>query len=328
MQQLQPPSAFGDVAPRFELRSTAQCCGDLQVQADGMETASWATEASLRATNGPARKSGVTDASFAELRSCPMPPPRETGRTQIMNRNFAGLGRPAHAWRNWPGFNTLAVIAPEILVPEGYRAVIVAPRADDETLGLSGLISRLITVSRPILLVAATDRGPGSVVPSRSKALHRATEWLPEPLRALRGFSGARSTVLRTGLQEGELPAVEDDLEWRLRGLILPSDIVFASWRYDGHPDYEATGRVAARACAALFAPLVEVPVWTWLWSIPGDRRIPWLRARRIFLDRAAVARQQRALVEYRARSPSGEGRTRGASSAAGENRPHEIVFV
>jgi len=255
-----------------------------------------------------------------------MSPPRDTGRTQTTNRGVAGLARSDQRWRNWPGFNTLPVIAPEILVPEGYRAVIVAPRADDETLGLSGLLSRLITVSRPILLVAATDRAPRHNAGGRLTAQHRASEWLPEPLRALRGFSGARSAVLRSGLEEGELPAVEDDLEWRLRGLILPSDIVFASWRCDGHPDYEATGRVAARACAALFAPLVEVPVWTWLWSVPGDRRIPWLRARRIFVDRAALARQRRALADYRARSALDEPR-RGASLAV-DSRPHQIVLV
>ena len=256
-----------------------------------------------------------------------MSPPRDTGRSQTPNRSVAGLPRPDQRWRSWPGFNTLPVIAPEILVPEGYRAVIVAPRADDETLGLTGLISRLITVSRPILLVAATDHPPKRLAAGRSTAQHRASEWLPEPLRALRGFSGARSAVLRSGLEEGELPTVEDDLEWRLRGLILPSDIVFTSWRYDGHPDYEAAGRVAARACAALFAPLVEVPVWTWLWSVPGDRRIPWLRARRIFVDRAALARQRRALAEYRARSAGEEPRPRGASLAV-DSRPHEVVLV
>jgi LmbE family N-acetylglucosaminyl deacetylase len=246
-----------------------------------------------------------------------------------MSRNFAGLGHSQRTWRDWPGFHTLAVIAPEILVPAGYRAVIVAPHADDDDmLGLSGLIARLITVSRPILLVAATDRSPDARAPSRWTPQQKAREWLPEPLRALRGASGARSTVLRSGLQEGELPTVEDDLEWRLRGLILPSDIVFASWRYDGHPDYEATGRVAARACAALFAPLVEVPVWTWLWSVPGDRRIPWLRARRIFLDRAAMARQRRAIAEYRSRSRTADDRSRHATRSAGEVRPYEIVFV
>jgi len=255
-------------------------------------------------------------------------PPRDHGRTQSTNRPLHAQGRMERGARSWHALDRLPVIAPEILVPEGYRAVIVTPRADDETLGLTGLVARLITIRRPILLVAATDRIPSAATPSRWGPQHKATEWLPEPLRALRGFSGARATILRAGLQEGELPVVEDDLEWRLRGLILPSDIVVASWRYDGHPDYEATGRIAARVCAALFAPLVEVPVWTWLWSVPGDRSIPWLRARRIFLDRAALARQRRALAEYRNRARGDEGRARSASMAGGESRPQEIVLV
>ena len=245
-----------------------------------------------------------------------------------MSYNVADVGHAERAWRDWPGFESLAVIAPEILVPEGYRAVIVAPRADDETLGLGGLLSRLIMIGRPILLVAATDRAAATRAPSRWTPQQKASEWMPQPLRALRCLSAARSTVLRTGLQEGELAGLEDDLEWRLRGLILPSDIVFASWRYDGHSDHEAVGRVASRACSALFAPLIEVPVWTWHWSFPGDRRIPWHRARRVFLDRVLQARKRQALAETRSRFRSDDPRARGAALLARSVHPDEIVFV
>ncbi len=245
-----------------------------------------------------------------------------------MSYSFAGAGQAARAGRHWPGFDSLAVIAPEILVPEGYRAVIVAPRPDDETLGLSGLIARLLMLGRPILLVAATDRAAGTRAPSRWTPQQKASEWLPQPLRALRCLSVARSTVLRAGLQEGELAGLEDDLEWRLRGLILPSDIVFASWRYDGHADHEAVGRVAARACAALFAPLVEVPFWAWHWSFPGDRRVPWHRARRVFLDRVLQARKRQALAEIRSRFRTDDPRGRGAALPTRAVHPDEIVFV
>jgi LmbE family N-acetylglucosaminyl deacetylase len=224
--------------------------------------------------------------------------------------------------------SSLAVIAPEILVPNGYRAVFVAPRAEDETLGLSGLIARLLFLGRPILLVAATDHASATRAPSRWTPQQKASEWLPQPLRALRCLSVARSTVLRPGLQEGELAGLEDDLEWRLRGLIQPSDIVFASWRYDGHADHEAVGRVAARACSAVFAPLVEVPVWTWHWSFPGDRRIPWHRARRIFLDRALQARKRQAVAETRSRFRADDARARSAAVLARSTRQGEIVFV
>ena len=248
-----------------------------------------------------------------------------------MNSRSVHLGNAERAWRDWPGFDTLAVIAPEILVPEGDRAVIVAPRADDETLGLGGLITRLIALRRPILLVTATDRA-GPPAPTRWTPQHKASERRPEPVRALRGLGAPRSTILRAGLQDGELAGVEDDLEWRLRGLILPSDIVFATWRYDGHPDHEALGRVAARACAALFAPLVEVPLWTWHWSFPGDRRIPWHRARRVFLDRALQARKRLAHAEYRSQfrtdDPSARGAAHSARHVARTMRTYEIVFV
>lgn len=239
--------------------------------------------------------------------------------------------QPGRALGKWPGVDWLPVIAPEILVPKGYRAVFVAPRAEDETLGLSGLIARLMLVGRPIQLVAATDPAIGirGQAPSRWTPQQKASEWLPQPLRALRCLSvAARSTVLRPGLQEGELAGLEDDLEWRLRGLIQPSDIVFASWRYDGHADHEAVGRVAARVCSAVFAPLVEVPVWAWHWSFPGDRRLPWPRARRIFLDRALRARKRRAVAEARSRFRPDDGRARSTAVLARATHRDEIVFV
>jgi LmbE family N-acetylglucosaminyl deacetylase len=248
-----------------------------------------------------------------------------------MSRRPAGVGNAERAWRDWPGFDSLPVIAPEILVPHGCRAVVVAPRADDETLGLGGLIYRLLAVGRPILFVAATDRPAGASLPSRWTPQHKASEWLPTALRTVPSPGGVRSTILRSGVQDGELARIEDDLEWRLRGLILPSDVVLASWRYDGHPDYEAMGRVASRACAALFTPLVEVPVWTWHWSFPGDRRIPWHRARRVFLDRTLRARKRLALAESRGRPRTDTGSGGAALLAryvARFVRPYEIVFV
>src|SRR5947209_6345875 len=105
--------------------------------AGGMETALPGAKAARSCSNRPRRDPRCGMRLFED--SCSyrsMAPPRDSGpRTQPMNRSLAGLGHREGTWRNWPGFGTLAVIAPEILVPEGYRAVIVAPRADDDTLG-------------------------------------------------------------------------------------------------------------------------------------------------------------------------------------------------
>ena len=248
-----------------------------------------------------------------------------------MNRKLAGLGTPARVWRDWPGFDSLPVIAPEILVPKGRRAVVVAPHPEDEGLGIGGLIARLTMVKRPIFRVAFTD-GPARVPASNRRTPRRRDAW-PRDVRAVRQPSGADLVaILYPGLEEGELGRVENDLESRLRGLILPTDVVFTTWRCDGQPDHETAGRVAARVCAALLVHLVEVPVWAWQWSFPGDRRIPWKRARRVFLNRALRVRKRQALAEYQRRleydPPHALRATLPSSVLERFLRPYEIVFV
>jgi LmbE family N-acetylglucosaminyl deacetylase len=249
-----------------------------------------------------------------------------------MNRKLAGLGTPARAWRDWPGFDALPVIAPEMLVQKGRRAVVVAPYPDGEGLGIGGLIARLTMVKRPIFRVALTDDAARRPAPSRRTARRPGDDW-PRDARSVRRPPGTDPVaILHAGLEEGEFARVESDLEWRLRGLILPSDVVFTTWRYDGQPDHEAAGRLAARACAALLVHLVEVPVWAWQWSFPGDRRIPWKRARRVFLSRALRVRKRQALAEYQRRIESDPPHSRHAMlpSTVLERfmRPYEIVFV
>jgi GlcNAc-PI de-N-acetylase len=229
---------------------------------------------------------------------------KRTRNAPIMIHRNVGLGTPEHAWRGWPGVDALPVIAPEILVPKGYRAVVVAPHPDDESIGVGGLISRLAMLKRSIMLVAATDGAasrPGSRMPGRAVEARTLETW-----HAAQRLGAGRTTILRAGLDHGEVAHIERDLEWRLRGLLLPSDVVFATWRHDGHPDHEAIGRVTAHACATLLIHMVEVPIWAWQWSFPGDRRIPWKRARRIFLNAALKARSRLARFA----------------------RPYEIVFV
>jgi LmbE family N-acetylglucosaminyl deacetylase len=222
----------------------------------------------------------------------------------------------------------LPIIAPEILVPKPYRAVVVATHPDEESIGLGGTIARLAMLKRPILLIAATDgcgarpgaeRGP--LAPPDTTSM--LTTW-----RAVQRLGTGHTTILRTGVATGAMPRIERDLEWRLRGLLLPSDVVFATWRRDGHPDHEAIGRVASRACAALCVQLIEVPVWAWQWCYSGDGRIPWKRARRVFIE--ARARSVPTVPQLRTgrigRDAAPPCRT--VASPTPFPRPYEIVFV
>src|SRR5437667_10417009 len=120
----------------------------------------------------------------------------------MIHRN-AGLGAPERAWRGWPAVDRLPVIAPEILVPKGYRAVIVAPHPDDESVGLGGLISRLAMLKRSILLIAATDGAasrPGykSRMPRRPAEARSLATW-----RGVQRLGPRHTTLLRPEPADG-----------------------------------------------------------------------------------------------------------------------------
>lgn len=74
---------------------------------------------------------------------------------------------------------------------------------------------------------------------------------------------------------------------------------MLCTWRGDGHPDHEASGRAAAAACAATGARLAEYPVWTWHWAEPGQERVPWDRRHRVVLSDAELAAKQAAVAEF-----------------------------
>ena len=78
---------------------------------------------------------------------------------------IVGQGTPLHHWQASPKMAELAFISVEQLVPEGHRAVIIAPHPDDEVLGCGGLMQGLAALCRPIQLISVTDGSashPGS----------------------------------------------------------------------------------------------------------------------------------------------------------------------
>ena len=75
----------------------------------------------------------------------------------VNSRRIVGEGTPAREWMAWAGLEALPWVEPEALVPEGGRAVIVAPHPDDEVLGTGGLLARLGRLGRELRLVAVTD---------------------------------------------------------------------------------------------------------------------------------------------------------------------------
>lgn len=68
---------------------------------------------------------------------------------------------PLHQWQTSSHMAELAPISVEQLVPEGHRAVIIAPHPDDEVLGCGGLLQGLAALGRAIQL-DSSPTAPGS----------------------------------------------------------------------------------------------------------------------------------------------------------------------
>lgn len=242
-----------------------------------------------------------------------------------------GEGTTESDWAGWPGLARLPILAASALVPPGARAVVVAPHPDDEVLSVGGLLAQLARTATPVQLIAVTD-GAASHRGSSEWPVERLVRERPRESRTALRRLGIAHEPRRLGLPDGGLQRVQAALADRLLGLLDRSDVVFTTWRQDGHPDHEATGHACAFAATRIGARLVEVPVWAWHWAAPGDARLPWHRAVRLPLDCDAASRKRSAVQAYASQlhpDPStGAGPILRASTVARAARPYEVLFT
>jgi LmbE family N-acetylglucosaminyl deacetylase len=210
--------------------------------------------------------------------------------------------------------------------------VVVAPHPDDEVLGVGGLLRALHRAGHRIELVAVTD---GEASHPGSRAMR------PDTLAAVRRIEAAAARralglhgcpTVHVGLPDGAVADHEDRLAAVLTARLDADAMVLATWRGDGHPDHEATGRAAATAAAASGARLVEYPVWAWSWARPGDQRVPWASASTVHLDTEARRAKQRAIRAFHSQlqplgPAEGDGPVLPESVLAHHHRPFEVLF-
>jgi LmbE family N-acetylglucosaminyl deacetylase len=148
--------------------------------------------------------------------------------------------------------------------------MVLAPHADDESLGCAGLIAELTRMGRPPVVVIVTD-GTGSHPSSHA--------YPPSRLRALREREALQAVTI-LGLPAGRLHFL------RLRDTATPQygpefdstvtiiaklmrenqcRILCAPWLYDPHCDHEGAQLIARAAAEATGAALLSYPVWGWL---------------------------------------------------------------
>lgn len=183
-----------------------------------------------------------------------------------------------------------------------------------------------------LCLIALTD-GTASHPRSTQWPLQRLTHTRPRETEAALIALGAASTqVVRLGFEDGRLARAADQLHAQIVECLQPGDVLFTTWRLDGHPDHDAAGAACAEAASQVGATSIEVPVWTWHWAVPGDVRVPWQRARRIALSPSAVQKKQAALQAFASQlvadASTGEPAVLRPSILQRAMRPFETVFL
>jgi LmbE family N-acetylglucosaminyl deacetylase len=181
------------------------------------------------------------------------------------------------------------------------RLIVIAPHPDDEILGMGGTAAALAEVGVDVSVVSVTDGGashPGSPTYGRGDL---------ERVRRLESITALGDLGLapphRLGLPDGRIAAHEDELHDELSDFLHdcgPGTWCAATYSGDGHPDHEATGRVAQRVATAAGLTYVEYPVWMWHWAVPDDDSVPWSRARTVALSPEQLTAKRRAVSRFR----------------------------
>ena len=160
------------------------------------------------------------------------------------------------------------------IILAGERPLILAPHADDESLGCGGLIAACCARGLQPFVVILTD-GTGSHPGSK--------QYPPERLRQVRAEE-ARQAVATLGLapqnleffgyQDTALPA-SPAVSARVARLAREQGctVMLAPWLHDPHCDHEAAAIVAREASQAAECRLLSYPVWGWL--LPPDQPLP-----------------------------------------------------
>ena len=157
-------------------------------------------------------------------------------------------------------------------------SLILAPHADDESLGCGGLIAALAACGRPPLVVCATDGSashPGSTAypPARLAALRRT-----EMLAACAALSVGPARVHFLDLPDAAAPMAGPEFDQAVAAIVSLAkthDVrtIFATSPYDPHGDHEAVAAMARRAASLCGARLRYYPVWSWL--LADDHVLP-----------------------------------------------------
>jgi LmbE family N-acetylglucosaminyl deacetylase len=169
-----------------------------------------------------------------------------------------------------------------------HPALILAPHADDESLGCGGMIAGACARGRPPLVAILTDgtgSHPGSTShpPDRLRAVREQEAWAAVTIL---GLPPERLSFLR--LRDTAAPHAGDVFEDAVAHLTRRVQdghcgAVLAPWRHDPHCDHLAAHLMACAVTKRTGARHLSYPVWGW--TLPADHPLPGEPERGMRLD-------------------------------------------
>lgn len=158
-------------------------------------------------------------------------------------------------------------LAPEQCVTGFGTTLIIAPHADDESLGCGGVISLLRKYGQTVYIVLLTD-GTLSHPNSRKFPAEKLRELREnEIIKAAEILGVAADHLIFCRYQDRHLPSQEaEDFDSAVTNItkifqIIKPTSVFVPWRRDPHPDHRAAYQIVKCANTEA-AKMYEYPIW------------------------------------------------------------------
>lgn len=218
----------------------------------------------------------------------------------------------------------------------GATALVLAPHADDESLGCGGLIAEASARGLPPVVVVLTDGAMShpssqSYPPPRLRALRRA-----ETRAAVAALGLGRERVHFLDIPDGRAPHEGPGVEKaaaRVAELARAyrAGTILTTWEYDPHADHVAAQAIARTAARLAGARVVSYPVWGW--ALPPRMRLPVASATGVRLDIARHLPAKRRAIAAHESQHSGliaddpRGFRLPASLLSAVDRPFEVFL-
>lgn len=192
-------------------------------------------------------------------------------------------------------------LAPLPAITLGQPVLILAPHADDESLGCGGLIAAMVEAGQHVSVLVLTD-GSQSHPKSQSHPYARlVAARQQEASDAVETLGLAGHNLAFLGLPDAAAPtsgpAFADAVQAIMGHVTISgADTILAPWQHDPHCDHEAAHLMAAKVCSRMGIRHWAYPVWGW--TLPDAHPLPGPLPQGVRLDITPyLPRKRRAIA-------------------------------